>query len=106
MAIETINLPEGPDPVLAIATEISNLSDAFFGHYTALFNLVENELAACWVGKDFDSFKEKVNQEKQRFDEMRDILVDYSTKLRNAVNDHVTRVEDTAGQVESAVSFS
>ena len=105
MAIETINLPEGPDPVLSVATNISDLSDQFFGHYNNLYKLVENELAACWKGKDYEAFKTKVNEEKERFNEMRDILVDYSTKLRNAVNDHVERMNDSTGQVESAVSF-
>jgi len=102
---DSINLPEGPDPVLNIASDISNKADNFNTFYSTLRNLVENDLAHCWQGNDYDAFKQKVEEEKPRFDDMYDILVEYATKLRNAVNDHVARVEDSTGQAKS-ISFS
>ncbi|MDE6102160.1 MAG: hypothetical protein K2F73_04220 [Ruminococcus sp.] len=105
MANETINLPEGPDPVLQVAADIGNLGNDFFQKYSDLYKLVENELANCWKGKDYDAFKMKVSDEKPRFDEMRDIINEYSTTLRNAINAHVERMEDSTGQVQQGASF-
>ena len=105
MANSSINLPEGPEPVLSAATDISHLADDFYGCFTKLQQLVENDLSSAFQGVDYEAFKTKVENEKTRFDEMRDILVEYSSKLTSEVNAHVQRQEDSKTQVEAAVSF-
>ncbi|MDE5618931.1 MAG: hypothetical protein K2O29_09340 [Ruminococcus sp.] len=105
MAIETINLPEGPDPVLSAAAKIGSKGADFASKYAALYALVENELSNNWKGSDYEAFKTKVTEEKVNFDTMRDIIDEYSTALRNAINAHVQREEDSKGQVVQGASF-
>lgn len=105
MAMEQINLPEGPDPVLAAASKIGELGADFASKYAALYSLVENQLANNWKGSDYEAFKTKVTDEKPRFDTMRDIIDEYSTTLRNAINAHVDREESSKDVVTQSVSF-
>lgn len=105
MAIETINLPEGPDPVLNAASTIGAKGADFAAEYNALYNLVENELFNNWKGDDYETFKAKVSDEKVNFDTMRDIIDEYSTTLRNAINAHVQREEESKQQASQGASF-
>ena len=88
MAIETINLPEGPDPVLNAASTIGAKGADFAAEYNALYNLVENELFNNWKGDDYETFKAKVSDEKVNFDTMRDIIDEYSTTNSRQVREH------------------
>ncbi len=101
----SINLPDGPDPVLNAAGKIGTRGADFASEYNGLYALVENELSNNWKGSDYDSFKLKMQEEKTHFDSMRDVIEEYSTTLRNAINAHVQREEDSRGQVSQGASF-
>lgn len=101
----SINLPEGPDPVLNAATTIGDRGLDFRNKYLELYSLVENELADNWQGSDYDSFKSKMEEEKIHFESMYDVILEYSSTLRNAINAHVAREEDSKNQVSQSASF-
>lgn len=101
----SISYTEGTDAIVTVSTQIDSLGDDFFREYTELYNLVENDLASCWKGEDYEAFKAKVNEEKHFFDSMRDVISEYATFLRNTANAHDARMEDSKGQVQSGVSF-
>ena len=105
MSTEIINLPEGPDPVLNSASKIGQLGADFASKYAALYNLVENELANNWQGSDYDAFRSKITEEKVNFETMRDIIDEYSTTLRNAINAHVERMQGSETQANQGASF-
>lgn len=105
MANNSIHYSEGTDAVVTVSTQIDTLGDDFFREYTELYNLVENELAACWKGEDYDAFKTKVNEEKHFFESMRDVISEYATFLRNTANAHDARMEDSKSQVQTNCNF-
>lgn len=105
MANNSIRYSEGTDSVVNIASQISSLGDDFFREYTQLYNMIENDLAACWKGEDAETFKTKVEGEKHFFESMRDVINEYATFLRNTANAHDARMEDSKGQVQSNCSF-
>lgn len=105
MANNSIRYSEGTDSVVNIASQISSLGDDFFREYTQLYNMIENDLAACWKGEDAETFNAKVEGEKHFFESMRDVINEYATFLRNTANAHDARMEDSKGQVQSNCSF-
>jgi hypothetical protein len=105
MANNFIRYSEGTDTVVNTALQISSLGDSFFNEYTALYNLVENDLAACWKGEDSDAFRMKVNEEKHFFESMRDVISEYSAFLRNTANAHNARMEDSKDQANVLCNF-
>ncbi|MCM1506002.1 MAG: hypothetical protein NC177_02550 [Ruminococcus flavefaciens] len=106
MAMEFIRLPEGPDPVLKAASDISSKGQDFQTLYTSLYGLIEGDLANNWEGSDYDVFHSKIEEERMHFDSMRDVIEEYATTLRNAINAHVQREEDSKGQAAQGASFN
>lgn len=100
----SINLPDGPDPVIKASEKIGELGEDFQKKYSALYDLVEHELASSWKGSDYNSFKSKMNAEKIHFDSMYNVIIEYSNTLRNAINAHVSREEDSEEEI-SQINF-
>ncbi len=100
----TINLPDGPDPVLGVVKNIEKFADDFQREYSALYDLVAGELANNWKGSDYDSFKSKMDEEKIHFDSMYDVIVEYHRNLRNAIYAHVGRKADSENKA-SEIEF-
>lgn len=101
----TINLPDGPDPVFSAAGKIGDLGVDFRNKYLELYSLVENELANNWQGSDYDSFRNKMQDEKVHFDSMYNVILEYSNTLRNAIQAHVDRETVSKEQVSQGASF-
>lgn len=101
----SIDFSEGTEAVVDISTKIDSLGDDFFKEYTDLYELVANDLAACWKGDDFSAFQAKIEGEKHFFESMRDVISEYATFLRNTANAHDARMEDSKEQVSTNVNF-
>ncbi len=105
MPNNSINFSDGTDAVVNVSTSIDASGDDFFKAYSALYNLVENELAAAWKGDDYETFKAALNNEKHIYDSMRDVISEYATFLRNTANAHDARMQDSRDQVGQNCTF-
>ena len=102
--VNHINFSQGTEEVINAANQIESLADEFYREYTALYDLIRSDLANVWKGEDYTAFEAKTNDAHVRFDQMREILNEYATVLRNAAQAHEARMAESMSQA-SQVTF-
>lgn len=101
----TIRYSEGTDTIVTTAAKVDSYNDDFYSEYTAFYSVVEGDLMNNWKGEDSDTFRQRANDVRPFFDQMREIISEYSTFLRNTANAHEARMADSKDQVTSKCTF-
>lgn len=101
----SIRFSAGTDTIVSTAAKIDNYNDEFYSEYTEFYSVIEGELKANWKGEDSDAFNQKADNVKPLFTEIKEIISDYATCLRNAANAHESRMEESRSQADSLGSL-
>jgi len=105
MAGNTVRYSEGTEMIIQIAAKIVDLSIDFGNEYNQMYSMIESELSAAWKGEDSETFKEKVGEMKQFFDNMRGVMCDYAAFLKNTAVAHEARMENSKAYADSNCSI-
>lgn len=100
-----IRLTEGTEALRATATKLDTLNDDFFSKYSKFYSIIDSELRMNWKGDDSDAFYRQAQNAKVYFEEMREILTEYSAFLRNTANSNDAREEDSRAQANAQCTF-
>ena len=96
-----VKFSEGTDAVVTKAGKIDTGNDEFYAEYTKFFSIIDGELICNWKGEDADKFYQETKSIKPFFEQMNEIISEYSVCFRNSANAHKSRMEESKSKAAS-----
>lgn len=98
------SLSGGTDELRSIASKISDSATEFFKEYEAIYSLYDNELKSSWIGSGDKAFRTNTDAVKPKFEQLRELMNDYSAALINAADSYDSQEADIIAAA-STISF-
>lgn len=92
-------LEQGTDSLRATSNNITNSATEFFNAYTGMYSEIDSNLRNIWVGADSDAFSTSVHEVEPKFQQMYELLQEFSQFLIQTADAYDQQQEDVAAVI-------
>ena len=93
-----------PENLRRAANEVDDLADSYKRQYDEFYTQVAELVSSDWKGKDANAFQAKVEEFKDDFMKMKDLMNQYATHLRTAASDYEQNQSELMSQISGLQS--